>query len=76
MSADHATGPSTWLFGPPETPVVVHNAEALMAELAVHLGGWPIRWAGATPPRDPDITVAAGAAPGSFRLAAPAIGIA
>jgi hypothetical protein len=49
-------GPSTWHFGPPEAAVVVRNAEALMAHLAVHLGGWPVRHAGEAPPA-PDIDV-------------------
>lgn len=49
--------PSDWIFGPPRTPIVVRNAEALLAHLPLFLGGWPFRWAGAAAGAAPDIEV-------------------
>lgn len=83
-SLSRLAAPSTWHFGPPDSAVVVRNAEALMAHLAVHLGGWPVRHAGdAPPPPDIDVVVAGaseirlespGAAPLRFDDAADAAG--
>ncbi|MGE0744602.1 MAG: hypothetical protein AB7K86_05115 [Rhodospirillales bacterium] len=61
-SSSRLAAPSTWHFGPPDAAVVVRNAEALMAHLAVHLGGWPVRHAGDAPPPPEIDVIVAGAA--------------
>lgn len=35
---------SLWRFGPDDAPVLVRNAEAVLAHLPLFLGGWPLRW--------------------------------
>lgn len=34
---------SPWAFGPPDTEIRVSNAEILLAQLPIFLGGWPCR---------------------------------
>lgn len=55
-------GPQRWLIGPEGAPVVVENAEAVLAHLPYFLAGWPTRWAGpadGAQPADIRIEVAA-----------------
>jgi len=49
--------PSLWAFGPDEAPVSVRNAESLLAQLTVFLGGWPVRRTGEGGGAQPDIDV-------------------
>ena len=55
-----AAGPSVWRIGPEDAPVVVRNAEALLAHLPFFAGGWPVRWAGPQPPPQIDIDITQG----------------
>lgn len=55
--ADDGAAPSLWAFGPPSAPVTVRNAEALLAQLTVFMGGWPIRRIGDGRTAAPDIDV-------------------
>jgi hypothetical protein len=50
---------SLWRFGPEDAPVLVRNAEAVLAHLPLFLGGWPLRWVGEaeTPDTTPDIEI-------------------
>lgn len=52
-------GIQDWRFGPPERPLVVRNAEAVLAHLPLFLAGWPFRHLGPAGEagREPDIAV-------------------
>lgn len=62
-SGNAAPPPDQWLFGPPGAAVRVENADPLLPFLPYFLGGWQIRWAGATeqagtePAGAPDVRV-------------------
>lgn len=57
--AGGTAAPSLWRFGPDSAPVVVRNAEAVLAHLPLFLGGWPPRFAGPgdAPDAAPDIDI-------------------
>ncbi len=79
MAAAQARGTAQdWHFGPPQAPILVRNAEAVLAHLPTFLGGWPISRIGdaasAGPDRVPDITVER-RADGMIRLTARGPGI-
>ena len=57
MRAPSGAAPSLWAFGPDEAPVSVRNAETLLAQLTVFLGGWPVRRTGEGAGARPDIDV-------------------
>jgi len=50
---------SLWRFGPEIAPILVRNAEAVLAHLPLFLGGWPLRWIGDddAPDAVPDIEI-------------------
>ena len=45
-SAVAEPAPALWHIGPPDDPVRVENADAVLAYLPYYIAGWPIRWAG------------------------------
>tara|TARA_R110002126_G_scaffold1443_25_gene8437 strand:- start:1981 stop:2916 length:936 start_codon:yes stop_codon:yes gene_type:complete len=49
--------PGFWWIGAETGPVLVENAEAVMPYLPYYLAGWPIKWAGDTAPRTPDVRI-------------------
>lgn len=49
--------PGDWAFGPPDSEIIVRNAEYLLAYLPFFIGGWPFRRLENDPARSPDITV-------------------
>lgn len=49
--------PDLWRFGPDDAPVLVENADALLAYLPYFLGGWPFRWYGDAAGAAPDVRV-------------------
>lgn len=57
MSDSAGAAPSLWAFGPDAAPVSVRNAESLLAQLTVFLGGWPVRRTGEGRGARPDIDV-------------------
>ena len=48
---------SLWAFGPSDKEICVANAELLLAQLPIFLGGWPCRRLDDTDGRDMDITI-------------------
>lgn len=54
--ADEA-GVSPWAFGPPDREIRVANAEILLAQLPIFLGGWPFRRLEKADDRDMDIHI-------------------
>lgn len=48
---------SPWAFGPPDTEIRVGNAELLLAQLPIFLGGWPCRRLDDADCRDMDIEI-------------------
>ena len=51
------TPAACWAFGPPETEILVRNAEALLAHLPVFLAGWPFRRVADAAGLDPPVEV-------------------
>ena len=49
--------PSIWDFGRPGAPILVRNAEAVQAHLAVFLDGWPQRRVGNDTATETDLAV-------------------
>ena len=54
---DCALPVSSWAFGPPDKEIRVGNAELLLAQLPIFLGGWPCRRLNDTDGRDMDIKI-------------------
>jgi len=54
---DSALPVSPWAFGPPDKEIRVGNAELLLAQLPIFLGGWPCRRLDDADARDMDIKI-------------------
>lgn len=57
VGAEADQAPDFWWVGPEDNPVLVENAEAVMPYLPYYMAGWPLKWAGQTAERTPDVRV-------------------
>ena len=57
VDEDRASLVSPWAFGPPDKEICVGNAELLLAQLPIFLGGWPCRRLDDADGRDMDIKI-------------------